>query len=394
MIVIIRYYFFGLFFIFLNNSVLAQEILTNYFTENNNSRFGFNENEQKIIREFSNKHFKKSRYKIKKNENCFNLKEKLNFDELQKEFILALENKVDKNSFSYFLNHSINSYDFCNFFIYFAFTSNGLTIAESEKRSELIERYEIKKMTEEGKLIFFRNHQFIFDSLYNNENISSGNVMRVDTIMNKSRRYFQNKLSIKDGLILDSFWIRKTAKTFSDYKVRDSIHKIRIINMNRALDSLEKIHLPILQIEADSLLNTLDSSSYDCIKKKISAYYSSYRKKQMYNWDYAIKIYEPEIPNIVKSYALVNKIMLKYPSTIFATSNWKYIQKCKTEKYQNLDNYSYIEFEKALSIIIDKYWPSLGMIYYSPHNRYTPKDIKETVNNMLMFYLNNRLKIE
>lgn len=391
---ILKYYFILSFFIFVNSSILSQDLLTDYFAENNNSRFGFNENEQKIICEFAKKYFKKSRFKIKKNENCFNLKQKLNFDELQKEFILALENKVDKNSLFYFLNRSIDSYGFCNFFIYFAFTSNGLTIAESEKRNELIERYEIKKMTEEGKLVFFRNYKYIFDSLYNNENMSSGNVMRVDTIMNKSRRYFQNKMSIKDGIILDSFWIRKTAQTFADYKVRDSIHKIRIINMDRALDSLEKIHLPLLQVEADSILKTLDSTSYECIKNKIITYYASYRKKQMYNWDYAIKLYEPEIPNIVKSYALVNKIMLKYPSSIFATSNWKFIQKCNTEKYQKFDTYKYIEFEKALSVIIDKYWPSLGMIYYSPYNRYTPGDIKETVNNMLMYYLNSRLKIE
>ncbi len=391
---ILKYYFILSFFIFVNSSILSQDLLTDYFAENNNSRFGFNENEQNIICEFAKKYFKKSIFKIKKNENCFNLKQKLNFDVLQKEFILALENKVDKNSLSYFLNRSLDSYDFCNFFIYFAFTSNGLTIAESEKRNELVGRYEIKKMTEEGKLVFFRNYKYIFDSLYNNENMSSGNVMRVDTIMNKSRRYFQNKLSIKDGIILDSFWIRKTAQTFADYKVRDSIHKIRIINMDRALDSLEKIHLPLLQVEADSILKTLDSTSYECIKNKIITYYASYRKKQMYNWDYAIKLYEPEIPNIVKSYALVNKIMLKYPSSIFATSNWKFIQKCNTEKYQKFDTYKYIEFEKALSVIIDKYWPSLGMIYYSPYNRYTPGDIKETVNNMLMYYLNSRLKIE
>ncbi len=322
------------------------------------------------------------------------MKEKLNFDELEKEFKSALENKVDKNSLSYFLSHSINSYDFCNFFTYFAIRSNGLTIAESEKRNELIEGFDIKKMTEEGKLIFFRNYKFIFDSLYNNENMSSGNVMRVDSIMNKSRRYFHNKLSIKDGIILDSFWIRKTAYTFADYKVRDSIHKIRVINLGRALDSLEKIYLPLLQIEADSVLNNLDSTSYHCIKNKIISYYTSYKNKRAYNWDYAIRLYEPEIPNIVKSYALINKIMLKYPTTIFASSNWMYIQNCNTSKYQKLDTYKYIEFEKALNTIIDKYWPSFGMIYYSPHNRYTPEDIKDTVNNMLMYYLNSRLKIE
>jgi hypothetical protein len=391
---ILRSYFIFIFFSFVNTSIGGQEMLTDYFTQNNNSRFGFTEKEQKTISEFSRNIFKKSKFKIKKNENCFDLKEKLNFDELEKEFKSALENKVDKNSLSYFLSHSINSYDFCNFFTYFAIGSNGLTIAESEKRNELIEGFEIKKMTEEGKLIFFRNYKFIFDSLYNNENMSSGNVMRVDSIMNKSRRYFHNKLSIKDGIILDSFWIRKTAYTFADYKVRDSIHKIRVINLGKALDSLEKIHLPILQIEADSILNTLDSTSYNCIKEKISGYYSSYKKKQMYNWDYAIKLYEPEIPNIVESYALVSRIMLKYPSSIFATSNWKFIQRCSTNKYQIQDNYRYLEFEKALSVIIDKYWPNLGMIYYSPYNRYTPEDIKDTVNNMLMYYLNSKLKME
>jgi hypothetical protein len=376
------YIFFSL---ILTSGLYSQEILSNVFTEKLGPDI-LSKKEKSEIRNATRKIIKKYEIDFDKYSDCWEYKNSLNFKKIEDDLQTLLTDKMERWKINHFLNRSFNNYDFCSFILYFIPEENGLSMKENIERNALIEKYQIYSMSEDGKLAFFKNYRAVNDSLYQFESVLSKNCLRIDTIWQRSLRFFHEILSEEDGNILDFYWQSRWEWLVNLHAERDSIHKGRLIQLRKSIDGLESLYLPSLMIERDSLMGILNEKDLECIKRLSDQYVKSINSKREFNWDATIKYYPEQLPNFADGLAYIYNLLKKYPSTMYASSNWRFNSVCRINPSIKREDFKYIQFEKALSEAIDIHYPNIGMIYYSPYSRYTHEDIMKSNDNMYLFY--------
>lgn len=371
--------------IFASTQLMGQTTLTNFFDEaymNQTSR------EDRItISRVMNNYFVRENISIPQRADCIDISSSYDQNELVSTVISQLEGKIDNYDLEIFEARISSELFECLLVQHFYLEKNGLSIAENEYRAFLISQYEIDSMSNEGKEVFFSHYPDIYSKIYIREGLISGQILRIDSIRILSRHYFLNKLSKKDGTVLDRFWEQREKLKLEYLVKRDTLHKEGLVILKNHVDSLIQLYNTKIMEERKLILSQLDSTDRICLTTLKSQLINKLIKRGKNSYEGAKRMYLDLAPNMWYGLDYNHNLMKKFPSIQFARRVMKFRNDCNNSVRKMKDlPYVYLEFEEKLNEIVKKHSVSRGTIYYN-RNEYNEKYKKTGLLNMLLYYI-------